>query len=39
MLGRDGTGVMGEGAKSASALGNSKGANVVLNGGLGLRRT
>lgn len=37
MPGRDGTGVMGNGAKSGRGLGNCKGANAVRNGsGLGL---
>ena len=43
MPGRDGTGVMGNGAKSGRGLGNCKGANAVRNGsglglGLGYRR-
>jgi hypothetical protein len=33
MPGRDGTGVMGQGAKSGRGLGNCKGANAVRNGG------
>lgn len=43
MQGRDGTGVMGRGAKSGRGLGNCKEANTVRNGtglglGLGFRR-
>ncbi len=41
MPGRDGTGVMGNGAKSGRGLGTCKGANAVRNGsglGLGYRR-
>ncbi|TGE38121.1 hypothetical protein E4K67_09075 [Desulfosporosinus fructosivorans] len=38
MPGRDGTGVMGQGAKSGRGLGNCKGANAAVRngGGLGL---
>lgn len=41
MPGRDGTGVMGRGAKSGRGLGNCMGANAVRKGsglGLGYRR-
>jgi len=37
MPGRDGTGIMGRGAKSGRGLGNCKGANAIRTGaGLGL---